>query len=358
MPSHVSVLPPPSIKRTAVRIAIVPILALGAGDLSGCHASHAQGAATAAAAEALVRVTHPVETTAGMSEYTGTVHSRIESELGFRVPGKITARLVDPGMLVHRGQPLMRLDPANLALNAAAAKQRLIAANADATRAAAEEERQSGLLAQGAISQTSYEAARAACDASAAVRTAAEAASHDAQLNLEYATLIADSDGIVVDVLAQPGQVVAPGTPIAHLAESGPREVLVAIPETAVADLPREGVAQVYGTHRSTFAARFSLQGDGSRAPLGATITLRLGAARGMLTAVPLAALHDGGQGMGVWVVTKSSQVAFRPVTVTALGQETATLAAGTLTPDDVVVALGAHLLRAGETVRILKDPS
>ena len=374
MPHNLSLLSPPRIKRSAVRIAIVAVFALGTASLSGCHASHAENA-TATAAEAFVRVTHPIATSGDTSEYTGTVHSRIESELGFRVAGKITARLVDPGTLVHRGQPLMRLDPTNLALNAAAARQRLIAADAEATRAAAEEGRQSGLLAQGAISQASYDAARAARDATAAMRTAAEAASQDAQLNLEYATLTADHDGIVLDVLAQPGQVVAPGTPIIHLAEAGPREALIAIPETAVADLPREAVAQVYGTHKSiparlrelsgaadpvtrTFAARFALQAEGSQAPLGATITLRVSAAHGTATAVPLAALHDGGQGMGVWVVTANSQVVFRPVTVTSLGQETATLASGALNPDDVIVALGAHLLRPGESVRILKDAS
>lgn len=372
MSNRIALLSLPGIVRSAVPLAIIAV-ALGVVSLSGCHESHAQGAATAAGA--LVRVTHPVITTAGTSEYTGTVHARIESELGFRVAGKITARLVDSGTPVHRGQPLMRLDPINLALNAAAAKQRLIAADADATRAAAEEGRQSGLLTEGAISQASYDAARAARDATTAMRTAAEAASQDAQLNLEYATLTADRDGVVLDVLAQPGQVIAPGTPIIHLAEAGPREALIAIPETAIADLPRDAVAQVYGTHQSiparlrelsgaadpvtrTFAARFALQGDVSQAPLGATITLRVSATHDTATAVPLAALHDGGQGMGVWVVTANSQVIFHPVTVTGIGHETVTLAAGALTPDDVIVALGAHLLRAGETVRILKDPS
>jgi RND family efflux transporter MFP subunit len=303
------------------------------------------------------------------------VHARIESDLGFRVPGKIVGRLIDPGALVHRGQPLMRLDPTNLALGATSARQRLLAAQAEATRAAAEEARQSGLLAEGAISQASYEAARAARDGTAANREAAAAAAHDAELNLDYATLTAEADGIVLEVLAQPGEVVAAGTPIIRLAEAGAREAVVFIPETAVANLLPNATAQVYGTDRSvaarlrevagaadpitrTFAARFTLQGAAAQAPLGATITLSLATAGGASIQVPLAALHDGGEGTGVWVVTPSSELVFRPVTVTALGEETATLAPSTLTPDDLIVALGAHLLRAGEKVRILKDPS
>jgi multidrug efflux pump subunit AcrA (membrane-fusion protein) len=57
--------------------------------------------------------------------YTGVVHARTESNLGFRVAGKIVERLVDPGQTVHKGQPLMRIDPVDydLASGAAPARQ-------------------------------------------------------------------------------------------------------------------------------------------------------------------------------------------------------------------------------------------
>jgi hypothetical protein len=92
--------------------------------------------------------------------------------------------------------------------------------------------------------------------------------------------------------------------------------------------------------------------------PLGATITLSFKATGSPALQVPLAALHDGGQGTGVWVIDSRSEVTFRPVAVVALGQETATIAPGALTTRDLVVAIGAHLLRAGEKVRFLKDPT
>ena len=48
--------------------------------------------------------------------FTGVISARIQSNLGFRVEGKIIERLVDTGQTVKPGQPLMKLDPADLDL--------------------------------------------------------------------------------------------------------------------------------------------------------------------------------------------------------------------------------------------------
>jgi RND family efflux transporter MFP subunit len=357
--------------RIAARLLATATLALSCAVTAGCHESHAQPNADAAA---LVRVTHPSLSETVPAEYSGTVHARIESDLGFRVAGKIVERLVDPGQIVHRGQALITLDPTNLSLASLAAHQRLQAAKAEATRAMAEETRQQSLLAEGAISVAVYETGLAAAHATAANTVAAEAAARDADLQRDYATLTANADGLVMEVLAQPGQVVQPGTLILRLAQAGPREALVAIPESAVANVAKEGVARVQGGSRSypvrlrelsgaadavtrTFAARYSIEAPLEATVLGSTITLTLNEPIAHTLQVPLASLHDGGRGVGVWVVTPDGVARFRPVSIKALGQETAELAPGTLTSNDVIVALGAHLLREGDRVRVLKDP-
>lgn len=305
----------------------------------------------------------------GLTSYTGTVRSRIESDLGFRVSGKITERLVDPGAYVHRGQPLMRIDAADLTLAAGGSADRLRAAQADASRAAADEARLRGLVEAGAISASAYDAALAAKRSSAAGVSAARAAAGQAGNERGYATLIADADGVVLDVLAQPGQVVAAGTPVVRLGRAGPREALVAVPETALASLPRVGVATLYGQAGDfaarlrevagaadpltrTFAARYTLAG-GDAAPLGTTVTVTLRAAGGAAQAVPLASLYDPGTGPGVWVVGRDRRVAFRRVSVAALQEEQAMLAPASLRTGERIVALGAQLLRPGEQVRI-----
>ena len=302
--------------------------------------------------------------------YTGSVRARIESELGFRVGGKITDRLVDAGQTVRRGQPLMRLDPVDLELAAAAARQHLIATEADATRAAADEARLRGLVSEGAISQTVYDAALAQQRSTAAAVDAARAADHEAVLQRDYSTLVADADGVVMEVLAQPGQVVNAGTPIIRLGRAGTREALVAIPEEARSNLPLEGEAVLYGSsaryHAAlreiggaadsttrTFPARFTLSGAAASAPLGTTVTIELKSSTTATVSVPLAALYDAGSGPQVWVIDDRHHVHKRRVTVTAIGEETASLTPESLRTGELVVALGAPLLRDGETVRV-----
>lgn len=312
---------------------------------------------------------------AGVASYTGTVRARIESDLGFRVDGKIAARLVDPGATVRQGQVLMRLDPVDLALAASGAKDRLRAAEADAARASADEARLRDLVAAGAVSASAYDTALAAKRTTAANLSAARSAAATAGNQQGYAALVADSDGVVTEVLAQPGQVVAAGTPVLRLARSGPREALVAVPETARAGLAPVAVAQVYGSAATypahlrevagaadpltrTYAARYTLDGAGAAAPLGATVSLRLAQATNASggVAVPLGALHDPGSGAGVWVIGKDARVRWRRVQVTALRDEAAVIAVGALRPGERIVALGAQLLRPGQHVRLAPE--
>lgn len=333
----------------------------------------------------LVRVAVVEAAPGAGAAYTGVVRARYESELGFRVPGKITERLADAGQTVRRGQVLARLDASDLRLGAAAAladvaaaERGVAAARAEAVRMQADEARFRALQARGYASGQRYEQARAESDAAAASLAASEAqvraaraAAGQAGNQAGYAVLIADSDGVVMEVLAEPGQVVTAGQPVVRLARSGAREAVVNAPETARAALPRIGTAVLYGEEtRSipatlrelsasadpvtrTYQARYALGGGGPQAPLGATVTVRTqGAATAGETSVPVSALHDPGSGPGVYVVDGSgAKVAFRKVAVAALGEERARLTSG-VRPGERVVALGAHLLRPGQAVR------
>ncbi|MBL8771371.1 MAG: efflux RND transporter periplasmic adaptor subunit [Phenylobacterium sp.] len=333
----------------------------------------------------LVRVAAAAPAAAGEAGYTGVIRARYESDLGFRAPGKISVRLVDAGDAVRAGQVLARLDPADLRLGAAAAvaqvaaaERSAAAARAEAIRLQADEARFRKLNAQGFASGQRYDQARAAAQAASANLAAAEAQVRAAQAQASqagnqaaYTALIADSDGIVMRVLAEPGQVVAAGQPIVRLARDGAREAVIAVPETARAALPRTATAELYGGNgrpmsatlrelsaaadpvTRTFEARYALAAEPGSVPLGATVTVltRPAGAGGGLS-VPIGALHDSGSGPGVWLVDpRSSRVTYRKVTVRSLGEETAVLAGG-LRPGDRVVSLGVHLLRPGQVVR------
>jgi RND family efflux transporter MFP subunit len=304
---------------------------------------------------------------AGALRYTGVVRARTESDLGFRVGGKVVQRLVDPGQTVRRGQALMRLDPSDLQLAAGAAGQEVQAAEARLAQTVAEEERQRRLLEAGAVSRSSYDLALANARSARAALAAAQAGASQARNQAGYATLYADADGVVTEVMAQPGQVVAAGMIVARLARSGSREAALSIPETQVRDLPRQGQAWLYGSNEPmqaqlrelsgaadplsrTFDARFVL--NRTDIPLGATVTVALQRPTTAQVQVPLSALFDNGRGPGVWVV-RDGRVSFRPVKVIALGEEQAAIAAGSLAQGDRIVTLGAQILRQGQRVRL-----
>lgn len=308
------------------------------------------------------------------ARYTGVVQARIASDLGFRVDGKIAQRLVDAGQSVTRGQILMRLDPADLGLAAVAARERQRAAEAEAGRTAADVTRLQGLVEAGAVSAATYDAAVAAQRVAAATFEAARSAAREAGNRQRYAVLVADSDAIVTDVLAQPGQVVSAGTPVIRLGRAGAREAMIAIPETAKAMLPRMATARLYGSSADvparlrevagaadpltrTFAARYVLSGAGAVAPLGSTVTITVPAkARGGSVRpdfLPQGALHEAGAGPGVWVVGRDGRVRLRRVRLAGFADEAVMLAPGALRPGERIVVLGAHLLHEGDAVRV-----
>ena len=69
-------------------------------------------------------------------------------------------------------------------------------------------------------------------------------------------------------------------------------------------------------------------------------------------TGIDSGAIADKGATSGVWLIDQStSTVTFRPVKLAGLGEETARIKQG-LAVGEQVVAIGAHLLHEGESVR------
>ncbi|KQB55214.1 hypothetical protein AQS70_19300 [Pseudomonas endophytica] len=305
--------------------------------------------------------------------FTGVVAARVQGDLGFRVAGKVLERLVDTGQSVKRGQPLMRLDPVDLGLQARVQQESVSAARARAKQTKDEEARYRTLVASGAISASAYDEIKSAADTAKAQLSAAQAQSDVARNASGYAVLFADADGVVVETLAEPGQVVNPGQPVVRLARAGQREAVVHLPETLRPAIGSTAQATLYGNTASavsatlrllsdsadhmtrTFEARYVLEGALANAPIGATVTLRIAddTAQTQALQVPIAALYDPGNGSGVWVIVgEPAKVTWRAVHVLGLVDDSARVA-GDLKLGEQIVALGAHLLREGETVRL-----
>ncbi len=303
--------------------------------------------------------------------FTGTVAARVQSDLGFRVPGKIVERLVDTGQAVKRGQPLMRIDPTDLRLATRANDEAVAAASARARQTAEDEARYRDLVSSGAVSASTYDKVKAAAESAQAELNAAQAQADVARNETGYSVLLADADGVVVETLAEPGQVVGAGQGVVRVAHAGRREAVIDLPETLRPAIGSAGRATLYGSgltgaaklrqlsdaanpQTRTFEARYVLEGRLADAPLGSTISIHIPHDRSATALqVPIGAIFDPGKGPGVWLVEGDApQVTWRAVQVAGLGEETAAVAGG-LAAGDRVVVLGAQLLHDGEHVRL-----
>lgn len=358
---------PSARRRRLLALGVVVTLPL----MAGCQAE------TAVAPEALrpVQVQRVALASRDRSrDFVGVIRARYETDLGFRVAGKIVARRVNAGDRVRTGDVIAELDPADLTLQVESAEAEFNAASTNRAQASADFERYNTLKARGFASAAEFDRKQAATAEADGRLERARRALDLARNQLGYAALKADAAGVITTTLAEPGQVVAIGQPVARLARHGEREALVALPETWLAEA-REATATVRlwsEPDRSfaaelrelspqadpatrTYAARFTLADAGDTVALGMTATVRLVRAAGApRIQVPLAAILNRGNGPAVFVVTESDTLALRPVQVASFNEESAFVASG-LRPGESVVTLGVQKLAAGTKVRTVE---
>ncbi len=326
-----------------------------------------------------VRVATVQGASAASRSFTGIIAARVQSDLGFRLSGKVLERLVDAGQSVKHGQVLMRIDPVDLKLMALAQQETVSAARARARQTADDEARYRELRVTGVISALAYDQVKATADAAKAHLNAAEAQAAVARNTSRYAELIADGDGVVMETAAEPGQVVNPGQIVVRLAHAGRREALIQLPETQRPVVGEIGQATLFGKEgisvpaklrqlsnsadrlTRTFEARYVLEGELANAPLGVTVTIQIpdgtASIQGGLK-LPIGALFDAGKGPGVWVVQgEPAKVFWHPVAVQRVDDGSAYVT-GQVKQGERIVALGAHLLHEGEQVRVAAQTS
>jgi RND family efflux transporter MFP subunit len=341
--------------------------------LAACTPSHSVEDPRTISQLAEVAAAQPAQ--AGQRGFSGIVSARVQSNLGFRVSGKVIERLVDSGQGVLQGQPLLRLDRTDYTHAITTQVGNVDAARARLQQAAAEEARYSGLVSSGAVSQSAYDQVKAAADSARALLSAAEAQLRVAQDEGAYATLVADADGTVVETLAEPGQFVSAGQIVVRVARAGAREAVVNLPETLRPALGATAHAILYGENGDsatryparlrqlsdaadpltrTFEARYVLEGAAATAPLGATVTVYLNESEPTgAVSIPLGAIDDEGEGPGVWLLDlRSSSVSYRSVKFVRFDGEHAIVSGG-IHIGDPIIAVGGHFLHEGQRVQV-----
>ena len=306
--------------------------------------------------------------------YSGVVRPRIESDLGFRVPGKIVERTVNVGDPVKVDQVIARLDDTDLVLAENGARAAVAAARSRRDVAKDNLERGNALLPRAIISQAAYDTRRNEFDAAVSALDAAEAQSRQASNAVGYAALKADKAGIVTAVLGDPGQVVSAGQPVIRLAQAGETEIAVFVPEQDSGQLTigQQAKISLWAGPRLSFEGRireiagqadpasrtYAVRITVSRSPpimrlgMTASVTLRIDDESAAMV-VPLTALTESEGSSAVFVVDPAGkQVRKIEVTVAGLADDGVRIATG-LHPGDVVVVAGVQFLRDGMRVRL-----
>src|SRR5437667_1425359 len=305
--------------------------------------------------------------------YAGEVKPRHEADLGFRIGGKLVARLVDVGAVVKKGQPLARLDPADVSLQAEAAKAQLAAAETEYNFAKAEFARYQGLFEQKFISQSALDAKRNAYNSNHAKVEQAKAQLSITQNQASYATMVADQDGVITAINAEVGQVVQAGQAVMRLARENEPEVAISVPENRLGEFKGAkaiGIAlwanpsKLYrGSVREiapavdpvtrTFAVRVSILDADAALRWGMTANVvSPGNAVANAALLPLTSLYQQGAKPAVWVFDPATkQVQLRRIELGSF-REDGVIVRSSLAHGEWVVAAGVNQLLPGQVVR------
>lgn len=347
----------------------LPVLAL-AVFLAGCEAN----TAPAPRAERPVQVQRVAfEARDVAREFVGVVRARYETDLGFRIGGKIVTRVVNVGDIVRAGDTVARLDPRDLKLQLESAEAELSAATSSLGQAAADLARYTTLRERGYASVADFDRKKATRDEAEGRLERARRTLELARNQLGYAELKADADGVITATLAEPGQVVAVGQPVARLAHRGEKEAVVALPETGLGEARKSAATVRLWSDRDrsfdarlrelspqadpatrTYAARFTIDQADDTVAFGMTATVTLShAADRRVARLPLSAILNRGSGPAVYLVDDANALQLRPVTVASFTEDEALVTSG-LRDGDKVVTLGVQKLETGLTVRTL----
>ena len=311
-----------------------------------------------------------VQSSSAASEenYSGVVKGRYETNLSFQVGGKIISRNVQSGDVVHAGEILMTLDPKDLAEKSRSAEAQVASSKAQLELAKANLDRYTELFKSEAIAAAVLDQYKTQFDAAKANYESAVANARQSQNALEYTHLTANADGVISEVNAEIGQVVAAGQTVLTLVQTNEFDVVVNVPENKISAVTigqrvtinfwatntvaigtvRE-ISPMADSASRTFTVKISLP-DATNIRLGMTAGVSVASeVSSNAIVLPLSAIYQTGDTAQVWLVD-GNKVHLQTVEVTAFDENNVQVRG--LKSGDTVVTAGVQKLRDGQTVR------
>lgn len=304
----------------------------------------------------------------------GEVKPRYESDLSFRVAGKVLSRHVDVGAWAKQGDTLATLDTQDYQNRLRSADADVDSAEAALFEVRAAESRQAKLLKDGWTTKANYDTALRNLRAAEAKHAAARANRDLIRDQLSYTELKAEFDGLVTAVGAEVGQNVSAGQMVVRLARPDEKDAVFNIAESAFADagdgLPEvivwplsnpelavEGVVReispVADSATRTYAVKVTLKNPPSQIRFGMSVGGRLKGRADLAVALPLSAIFDKSGLPAVWVFDQQEgSLTLRTITI-ARYEANSVIVAGGLAKGDIVVTAGVNSLTVGQKVRV-----
>jgi len=307
------------------------------------------------------------------------VRGRYETALGFRVSGKVIARHVETGTRVKAGNLLMQVDSKDIKAGVTAAQAKVDAAESQYKLTADLLNRFNALYEQDYMSKAEIDRYQNNADSARAVLKQARAQLTQAGNQLAYCNLNADDNGVVLDVRAETGQVVAAGMPVVIMDRGDQREVEIFVPENqvaqfspgalfnvsfwAIADLAVQGqvryVSPVADPITRTYKTRITLINPPNTVRLGMTasaVSAEHEADRSRIF-IPLSAVYQTNDAPMVWVV-KDHKAGLQQIRLGTAGHGEEIPVIEGLSPGDEIVTTGVHKLSEGQQVRTQLQPN
>jgi RND family efflux transporter MFP subunit len=343
--------------------------------VSGCDEQKAP--ATSEVRPVRTVVVNPIRVDDGR-QAIGEIRARQESDLGFRVSGKLVTRTVDVGAAVRKDKVLASLDDQDFQNKLQSAQADVRAAEAVLIEAQGAEERQRKLLISGVTTRANHETATKNLDSAQAKLESARVAASMANDQLGYTIMKADFDGVVTAVGAEAGQVVNVGQMIVRLAKPSERDAVFAVAESAfqafkpderpevevtllsdpavsATGIVRE-VSPVADPATRTYQVKVTLDNPPEQMRFGASVSGKLKATSELVVVLPGSALFDKAGKPAVWVYNAdTTTVGLKPVAVGGYETDQVIVSTG-LVQGDVVVTAGVNQLREGQKVRLIEE--
>ncbi|WP_192179592.1 efflux RND transporter periplasmic adaptor subunit [Mesorhizobium amorphae] len=305
----------------------------------------------------------------------GEIRPQRESDLGFRLSGKLVQRTAEVGQMVKKGDVLARIEDQDYRNRLASARADVAAAEAVLVEASAAEARIGALLAKGFATRATYDATLKGLRSAEAKLESARIGFEMARDQLAYTELHADFDGVVTATGAEAGQVVNAGQMVARVADPAARDAVFSIAEAAfstggdarrpleikVSLLSNPAIATI-GIIREispmadaatrTFQVKVALRDTPDEMRFGSSVAGRVNTMSAPVVVLPGSALFDKDGKPAVWVVAASSTVELKPVAIARYETDRVVVSDG-LAEGDIVVTAGVNRLREHEKVRL-----